>query len=97
MRNSNQAVLETANGTNGFRGKSVLVKLKGIAMRFTVNRSLDVGEENLDEEEVRYAFNVALKSSFPGCTIYNGKFSGSLDGFFEHGVVKADINLSVKK
>ena len=66
-------------------------------MRFTVNRSLDVGEENLDEEEVRYAFNVALKSSFPSCTIYNGKFSGSLDGFFEHGVVKADINLSVKK
>ena len=65
-------------------------------MRFTVNRSLDIGEENLDVRKIRSAFNLALKSSFPGCTIHNGKFSGSLDGFFEHAVIKADINLSVK-
>ena len=65
-------------------------------MPFVINKSLDIGEENLDVRKVRSSFNLALKSSFPGCTIHNGKFSGSLDGFFEHGVIKADIDLSVK-
>lgn len=66
-------------------------------MPFVISKSLDIGEENLDVRKVRSAFYLALKSFFPGCTIHNGKFSGSLDGFFEHGVIKADINLSVKK
>ena len=66
-------------------------------MSFVISKSLDVGEENLDERKVRSGFNRTLKTSFPGCTISNNKISGSLDGFFEHGVIKADINLSVKK
>lgn len=65
-------------------------------MPFVISKSLDVGKENLDVKKVSSSFYRSLKTPFPGCSIHNGKFSGSLDGFFEHGVIKADINLSVK-
>lgn len=66
-------------------------------MSFVISKSLDIGEENLDERKVRSSFYRSLRTPFPNCSIHNGKFSGSLDGFFEHGVIKADISLSVKK
>lgn len=65
-------------------------------MRFVVSKSIDLGEEKLDEWKVSSGFYRSLKSFFPDSRIVKDTLSASLDGFFEHGVIKADINWSIK-